>query len=89
MQQCSVEKPPGVMPITLNNSVNVSHLFSSQRKEQGLMRKHILSIKQQTGMERSFQIHLSVRDIPFPTSSSETGLITQDWVNEEFQNIKV
>lgn len=36
MQQCSMEKLTGVIPITLN----FNHLFPSHRKEQGLMREY-------------------------------------------------
>lgn len=56
------------MLITLNNGCQVEPSIqrggdhTSQRIEQGLMRQHLLSIKQQAEMEEIFQIHLSLRD---------------------------
>lgn len=44
MQQCSVEKPTGVCLLLLILAVNFSHLFSSQRKEQGLMKEHLRGV---------------------------------------------
>lgn len=63
-----MENPTGVMLITLNNGCQVEPSIqrggdhTSQRIEQGLMRQHLLSIKQQAEMEEIFQIHLSLRD---------------------------
>lgn len=73
-------------------AVNVSHLFPSQRKEQGLMWEHLggTLIHKATGWNgRDLFRYIYLGDAwHFPPFSSGTELMAWDWVMEEFRDKK-